>query len=86
MNELPLFRALQAEPERPPPDLPYIRKSLHWTLRLMRDAQILPWSESETARWEDFFPQLSAYLPSEEAEALNAQFRSEIVRLRAARW
>ena len=86
MNELPLFRSLQDEPAPPPPDLPYIRKSLHWTLRFVRDAQILPWSESETEHWEKFFPDLAAYLPTEEADALVVAFKVEITRLRSASW
>ena len=82
MNQLPLFRSPHAEPERRPPDLAYIRKSLGRLLRLARDAQIMPWSEGETESWEKLFPQLAASLPLEEAEELLAEFTSELTRLR----
>jgi hypothetical protein len=84
MSQLPLFRPERAEPAPRAPDLAYIRKSLNRLLRLAREAQIMPWSEGETASWEKLFPQLAASLPAEEAEALTSEFRSELARLRAA--
>ncbi len=84
MTQLPLFRAEPAETERRPPDLAHIRKSLDRLLRLAREAQILPWSEGETASWEKLFPLLAASLPAEEAETLVSEFRSELVRLRSS--
>ncbi len=84
MNQLPLFRAEPAEPVQRPPDLAYIRKSLNRLLRLAREAQIMPWSEAETASWENLFPQLAASLPAEESETLAAEFRSELARLRSS--
>ena len=84
MNQLPLFRAAPAEPERRPPDVAYIRKSLDRLLRLAREAEILPWSEGETASWEKLFPQLAASLPVGEAEPLTSEFRSELARLRSS--
>ena len=82
MNQLSLFNSRHAEPERRPPDLAYIRKSLGRLLRLARDAQIMPWSEGETESWEKLFPQLAASLPAEEAEELMSGFRTELARLR----
>jgi hypothetical protein len=84
MNHLPLFRPKQAESAQRSPDLAYIRKSLHRLLRVAREAQIMPWSESETGSWEKLFPELAASLPAEEAEQLKAEFRSELERLRSA--
>jgi hypothetical protein len=84
MSQLPLFPPERAEPERRPPDLAYIRKSLNRLLRLARDAQIMPWSEGETASREKQFPELAALLPAEEGEALTSEFRSELARLRSA--
>jgi hypothetical protein len=83
MNQLPLFRAKHAEPEQRSPDLAYIRKSLNRLLRVAREAQIMPWSESEAASWEKLFPELAAALPSGEAAELMTEFRSELVRLRS---
>src|SRR5215204_2739143 len=68
MSQLSLFRPERPEPPRRPPDLPYIRKSLHSRLRTVRDAEIMPWSEGEMASWEKLFPELAAYLPADEAE------------------
>lgn len=84
MNQLPLFRAEPAEPVQRPPDLAYIRKSLNRLLRLAREAQIMPWSEAETASWENLFPQLAVSLPAEESETLVSEFRSELARLRSS--
>ena len=84
MSHLPLFRPERSEPVRRPPDLTYVRKSLNRLLRLAREAQIMPWSTSETESWERLFPELAASLPAEEAQELTAEFRAELARLRSA--
>jgi hypothetical protein len=84
MSQLSLFRPERPEPPRRPPDLPYIRKSLHSRLRTVRDAEIMPWSEGEMASWEKLFPELAAYLPADEAEGLTAEFAAQLARLRGA--
>lgn len=84
MNELPLFRHNRPEPERRPPDLAYIRKSLNSVLRTLRDARIMPWDDGETASREKQFPLLAAFLPAEEAETMTSEFKSELARLRSA--
>ena len=84
MNQLPLFHRDRDQPERRPPDLAYIRKSLNRLLRLAREAQIMPWSEAETESWEKLFPELAASLPTDEADGLTSEFRSELSRLRSA--
>jgi hypothetical protein len=84
MNQLPLFRRDRAESAQRTPDLAYIRKSLNRLLRLAREAQIMPWSESETESWEKLFPELAASLPAEEAETLTSEFQGELTRLRSA--
>jgi hypothetical protein len=43
----------------------------------------MPWSEPEARSWEKLFPELAALLPAGEAEALTAEFRAELVRLRS---
>jgi hypothetical protein len=83
MNQLPLFHA-RAEPQSRPADTAYIRKSLLRLLRVVRNAQIMPWSVAETASWERLFPQLAASLPAEEAAALTAEFSAELARLRSS--
>ena len=84
MSQLHLFRAECPEPVRRPPDLAYIRRSLNSFLRLARDAEVMPWSESETESREQQFPKLAALLPAEEAEALTSAFLGELNRLRTA--
>lgn len=84
INQLPLFRRDRSEPAQRPSDPAYIRKSLVRLLRIAREAQIMPWSEAETASWERLFPELAASLPSEEADALTSEFRDELTRLRSA--
>ena len=83
MSQLSLFRPQYPEPERRPPDLAYIRKSLNRLLRLAREAQIMPWSEGETESWEKLFPGLAASLPAQEADELTGEFKMELARLRA---
>ena len=83
MSQLPLLSARHPEPAQRPPDLAYIRKSLNRLLRLAREAQIRPWSESETKSWEKLFPELAASLPPEEAEELRSEFTAELARLRS---
>ena len=45
----------------------------------------MPWSDAETESWEKLFPELAGSLPSEEAEVLTSEFRSELARLRSGR-
>jgi hypothetical protein len=83
-----LFDAVPAaavEPVRRPPDLAFIRKNLNWLLRVARNAEVMPWSASDTIKWEQLYPQLTAMLPSDEGERLLSEFRTELERLRAAR-
>ena len=84
MIQLSLFSTDPPEAQSPPVDLDYIRKSLNYHLRMVRAAQILPWSVPEAESLEKFFPQLAAYLPAEEASALVQEFNSELGRLRGA--
>jgi hypothetical protein len=83
MNQLPLFRITRDEEPPRPSDPTYVRKSLSRLLRLAREAQIMPWSVSETESWEKLFPELAASLPAEEANELIAEFKIELERLRS---
>jgi len=86
MNQLKLFRSERAEPSPARGSDPaYIRKSLNGLLRVARDAQIMPWSDAETASWEKLFPELAAALPTEEAALLMSAFEGELTRLRSNR-
>ncbi len=83
MNQLPLFRKAQDEAPPRPSDPTYVRKSLNRILRVAREAQIMPWGESEAKSWEKLFPELAASLPAEEAAELVAEFDVELRRLRS---
>lgn len=76
-----LFSTPPAPIERAPPNLAYIRKSLGSYLRLLRDAEILPWSEPRTDSLSRHFPALARPLPDEEREALVAEFFAHLDRL-----
>ena len=82
MSQLSLFDSRRAIPEPAVPDLNYVRKTLNRALRQVREAEILPWDELGTARWEKQFPLLAAQLPPEEGAPLAQRFAAEIARLR----
>jgi hypothetical protein len=73
-----------AAPERAPPDLDFIRKHLNRVMRLVRNADFMPWPAGDAEHWQKFFPELTALLPPEEGKQLLEAFRTEIARIRAA--
>lgn len=83
MSQLSLFDSQRAAPEPARPDLNHIRKTLNRALRQAREAEIMPWDDLETARWEKRFPELAAQLPPEEGAMLARRFAEELVRLRS---
>lgn len=85
MRQPDLFAPEPSAPERRPPDLPFVRKSLLAYLRLARNAEVLPWSEPKADWLTRHVPELAALLPPEEAEAVCAEFRAELARLRPDR-
>lgn len=84
MSQLSLFDSPKPRAERRPPNLTLIRKHLNRVLRLVRDAETMPWNEPETKSWERQFPELSHLLPPEEGETMRAEFEAEMERLKAA--
>lgn len=80
-----LFDPPRPAAERTPPDLDFIRKHLHRVLRLVRNAEGMPWGPADTAHWEKFFPELTALLPPEEGRELLTSFTTEISRLRVVK-
>jgi hypothetical protein len=81
MRQPDLFAAPPRSTERPPPNLTFIRKALGRYLRLLRDAEILPWAEHEAISLTQRFPALAQPLPDEEREALVAEFFHHLDRL-----
>lgn len=82
MSQLSLFDSRRAAPEPAKPDLTFIRKTLNRALRQVREAEIMPWDEATTARWEKRFPELAGQLPPEEGSLLARRFAEELARLR----
>ncbi len=91
-NQLDLFPAA-AEPElfatdeapvvyRPDPD--DVRAELHKILAEARTAKVLPWEPTRVRLYRTIFPQMSLWLPEEEAAQLCFAFDTEMARLEAA--
>lgn len=75
---------LQA-PLRPAVDHPTrARAKLTAVLATARAARTMPWSDRDARMWQTVFPQMSNWLPTEEAEQLRLEFTREIERLKAA--
>lgn len=84
MRQPDLFAAPRST-ERAPPNLTFIRKALGRYLRLLRDAEILPWAEHEAHSLTQRFPALAAMLPEDEGRPLVAEFFQHLDRLGFAR-
>lgn len=57
-----------------------IRRRLLGILRLLREAEEFPWSPHEFRSWRTMFPQMTNWLPDDEAEDLKDAFVREIDR------
>lgn len=67
---------------RPDPDP--VRVELHQILAEARAAQKLPWDPRTVLLYRTIFPQMTNWLPDEEAAQLRFEFETEIRRLEAA--
>lgn len=67
--------------EVPTPD--YVRAHMQKILDEVRGASRLPWDQSTVRAYENIFPQMSKWLPPEEAEILIVDFNSELARLKS---
>jgi hypothetical protein len=90
-RQLDLFG--ESEPELPGVDGPAgvyradpdeVRAELLRVLAKMRAAQSFPWDARRTLYWRTVFPQMTNWLPDEEAAQLRFAFESEMRRLDAA--
>jgi hypothetical protein len=84
MSQLNLFEAEKPIPAPAPPNPDFIRKHLNRVLRILHDAQTIPWRTSEMESWSKRFPILAADLPPEEGQALVDEFEAQLQRLRAS--
>ena len=64
------------------PDPAKVRARLHLILTETRAAQSLPWGRANLYR--TIFPQMTLWLPEEEAAQLRFEFEAEMERLKAA--
>jgi len=61
-----------------------VRRKLDRILAEARAAAAMPWDRSTERYWRTVFPQMTRWLPEEEAARYRAAFEAEIERLAAA--
>jgi hypothetical protein len=91
-NQLDLFRGdeqpelFDADAARPAyrPDPDKVRARLHKILSEAKAAQTLPWEPTTVSLYRTIFPQMTLWLPEEEAAQLRFDFDAEMARLQAA--
>jgi hypothetical protein len=77
-----LFGADAVPAYRPDPDK--VRSRLHRILTEARAARTLPWDSTRASLYRTIFPQMTLWLPEEEAAQLRFDFETEMARLQAA--
>ena len=61
-----------------------VRLEMRGLLAQAKAASSMPWSHDELRYYQTVFPQMSRWLPDEEARQLRFEFEAELNRLRAA--
>jgi hypothetical protein len=61
-----------------------VRAELHKILAEARAAQEMPWGPERVRLYRTIFPQMSNWLPEDEAAQLRSAFEAELARLEAA--
>jgi hypothetical protein len=61
-----------------------VRARLHKILAEARAAEALPWEPARVSLYRTIFPQMTQWLPDEEAARLRSEFEAEMERLKAA--
>lgn len=77
-----LFGAPEPPDTRPKPE--EVRAELYAILAQARAAQTWPWKPVHVAMYKTIFPQMTNWLPEDEARRLRFAFEAEIARLEAA--
>jgi hypothetical protein len=77
-----LFGAETPPAYRPDPDK--VRARLFKILAEARAAQVLPWEPTRLSLYRTIFPQMTLWLPEDEATQLRFEFETELARLEAA--
>ena len=63
------------------PDLQAIRKRLDQLLETLRASETMPLSDRDLRMWQTVEPNITRWLPDDEAEAIRIQFTYEMERL-----
>jgi hypothetical protein len=82
MSQYEMFQAGEQprkKVERPSADT--IRPRLQTLLNELRMADKMPWTANELRKWQTIVPQMSNWLPKEEAKSVVSEFEAEITRL-----
>jgi hypothetical protein len=66
------------------PDPAEVRAKLHLVLGKARAAPAMPWSRKDIEFYKVVFPQMTCWLPDDEARQLRFEFAMELDRLAAA--
>lgn len=61
-----------------------VRQELHKILAEVRAAQTMPWDAKGVLLYRTIFPQMTNWLPDDEAAQLRFEFNAEVARLEAA--
>ncbi len=77
-----LFGPDQTPAYRPDPDK--VRARLHLILSEAKSAEVLPWDRGRLSLYRTIFPQMTQWLPDDEAAQLRFEFEEELERLEAA--
>jgi hypothetical protein len=80
----PELPGLEATPGVYRADPDKVRAELLRVLAKVRAARSFPWDARRTLYWRTVFPQMTNWLPDEEAAQLRFEFETEIRRLDAA--
>ena len=83
-DEQPELFESEYEPNFYRPDPDRVRARLHKILAEARAARALPWDESDVGYYRTIFPQMTLWLPEDEAKQLRFEFDAEMARLEAA--
>jgi hypothetical protein len=70
-------------PQSYAPTLEKVRSEVGKVLDTARAAKVLPWTQKELAYWKTVFPQMTRWLPEEEAAKVRIAFMEELRRLKA---
>lgn len=81
-NQLDMFGAPPAQTYEPDPDS--VRDELKVILAKARAAPGQPWNRREMLLYRTVFPQMTNWLPEDEARQLRFEFEVELERLKAA--